>query len=533
MRNYEHLPSCSSFLKQVEKRFVKDGWITVHSEDIHCGLVKPRCVSGILEDCCWELHFDSTGACLSGEGRQCKYTSGYDNDVSPFVYGKYHTGETELSEEFRMLYNLHRRVDSNHCEYYGIDECGDEIIVAIQDAETVSVRVNFLKEFLALKKRHFVLFFDTYVEIDETASSYENGQTVKNDDSVFQYCVVPKMNGNGVVGWLMGKCLIKYKLTDSKNLWEWLDEGYEEFIIETTDDGEEKSFTCESSKLSNYFVPIKNAPRDITPVFFRKEVLDKYYGNPNKYIVKDGHLECKGMWSLKIDNDKSDYVIALLYELGHLPHKEQLYWKTYNVAPLLNEGLSHTAYNRWMLGAFCDTSDAPDLVFKRQFQDFCKRWHDEYDWDLFLPLVEEDKHNFTALHSLTTDNNDLDFEKQIGALTKLTIDSLNKVIFTSEFDNDKFNAKDGSITRFEVWLREKKGIELTNTFKFLRMLQDLRSNDVAHRKSSKEKKRKNTTDYFQLKTKNKKAVLDGIFVEMCNMLQTLDDALLKKQDSKQ
>lgn len=523
MSNSEKKQSCTSFLNQVERRFIQDGWITVHGENIHCGLVRPKCSTKILEECRWDLRHTSTGIELYTDG---KYKSGYEQDVSPLIYRR-KNGDIEIAEEFRFLYDLYRKNVQDGYDYYGLDDCGDEVTVASQRGNRILIQVKFLKEFMALKKRHLVLFFDADVELCE---KMKDGETIQTDDSVYEYCVVCPLGEGEVYGRVMGKCVLKYNRKDIKDLWDWQDEGYEEFVIGYSDDGEERTFTCDNDKLSNMFAVKEGAPQGLTPVFFRKDVLDNYYSKPDKYTVEDGYLKCNRYWSLYIDNDKTDYVIVPLVYLGHIPHKEQLHWKQYNVAPPLNEGLSSTAHKRWLEGAFCDTSDAPDLVFKRQFESFCKRCHAVLGWDLFLPLTEADKHYFTALHSLTTDKNSSDFEKQVLAITKLTIDSLNKEKFTSECGKDRFTDKDGSITCFEVWLRDKKSMEQPDMFKFMRMLQDLRSNDVAHRKSSKEKKRKGVIDYFQLNTKTNRAVLDDIFVKMTGVLQMISDTVLVEEN---
>ena len=314
----------------------------------------------------------------------------------------------------------------------------------------------------------------------------------------------------------------KYNSKDNKDLWNWWNGGYEDFIIGYSNDGEEVSHTCDKSTLSNMFVSIKDAPLDITPVYFKKQVLDKYYDNPTKYKVEDGHVSCIKYWDLRIDNDRQDTVIVLLVDLGKLPHKEQLYWKTYNIAPPLNSGISNTAFNRWMQGQYCDTSEAPDLIFKRELQTFTQNWRNKYNWDLFLPLASGDEHYLVSLHSLTVTDNDSVFENQIRALTKIIVDSINEEKVSNHLDgkNDK------GITKLAHWLKIQD-VECDEEIKFLRNLQDLRSMYVVHRKSRKDISKEPFFIYFQMDTKNNKEVLDDIFCKMISMLQTLTNKLLE------
>ena len=109
------MQSCSSFLNQVERKFIQNGWITVHDENIHCGLVRPSCTTEILKECSWDLHYISTGIGLYGDGR---YESGYEQDVSPLVYHR-NNGNIEIAEEFRLLYELYPKKVQDGYDYYG------------------------------------------------------------------------------------------------------------------------------------------------------------------------------------------------------------------------------------------------------------------------------------------------------------------------------------------------------------------------------------------------------------------------------
>lgn len=513
------LIDCQSFIDQIDKRFIHNGWIRVHDESIHCGMVKPECVESILNDSRWELDYISHGICIYDNNQ---YQSGYDSNVSPFIYHR-DNDEIEIIEEFRLLYNLYRKANDNGYVYYGIDENGDEVEVAQQRGITTLIQVKFLKEFIALKKRHLVLFFDIDVQICE---NLKDRDVIKKDDYMFEYYVIHQMNEQNICGELIGKCVLKYNSKDIKDLWNWWDGGYEDFIIGYSENGEEVYHTCDKSTLSNMFVSKKGAPRDVTPVYFKKQVLDKYYQNPTKYKVEDGHVICVKYWDLRIDNDREDTVIVLLVDLGKLPHKEQLYWKTYNIAPPLNSGFSNTAFNRWMKGRYCDTSEAPDLVFKRELQMFTEKWRNKYNWDLFLPLASGDEHYIVSLHSLTVANNDSDFENQIKALAKVIVDSINEKKVSNQLDGEE----DKGITKLENWLKTQN-VVCDEEIKFLRNFQDLRSEYAVHRKSRKGVNKKSFFRYFQMDTKNNKEVLDSIFGKMTSMLQTLTHQLIITKDN--
>ena len=68
-----------------------------------------------------------------------------------------------------------------------------------------------------------------------------------------------------------------------------------------------------------------------TSIFFKREVLLKYYNSPNTYTIEDGSLYMKGSWRLYLDNNNYEFVSAYLGDLKMLPHFEQLYWKSFNI----------------------------------------------------------------------------------------------------------------------------------------------------------------------------------------------------------
>ncbi|MCW3046959.1 MAG: hypothetical protein JWO74_1243 [Solirubrobacterales bacterium] len=72
---------------------------------------------------------------------------------------------------------------------------------------------------------------------------------------------------------------------------------YEQFVI-GTDTGEEVRVTSDPAELANYFGANPGNPHYLTPVYFRREVLNKYYADPDRYTVEDGYVRCAGLWGL-------------------------------------------------------------------------------------------------------------------------------------------------------------------------------------------------------------------------------------------
>ena len=230
----------------------------------------------------------------------------------------------------------------------------------------------------------------------------------------------------------------------------------------------------------------------------------------------------------------------MLVDLGTLDYKEQSYWKGFNIAPPHKGCLSYTAYQRWINGVWCNPI-SPDFVFKQKYKSFNKKWHEIYGWYLFLPLINEDEHRFKTLHCLTTLDNEQDFDEQILSLVKLFIDSLNQeeliknvciekkevVDFLKRKKFDSLKDVKAGIDKFELFILSQK-YPIPDMFNLLRKLQDLRSRDVAHRKSSNKSNRKSIVDFFNLETKPKQQILDDIFKDVIETISTLEDLFINE-----
>ncbi len=320
--------------------------------------------------------------------------------------------------------------------------------------------------------------------------------------------------------WLLGKCLIGPIKGFKPSMRSPMSEPaiYESFIIGYDSDGKPKEFTSDEEKLANYFGKNPDAPHYPTPVCFSLDVLNRYYDDPSKYEVGDGSVRCKGFWSLRIDNSLADSVVVFLGDLGKLPHREQLYWKSHNILP--QGGMSSTGFRRAFLGQWVDP-DKPDLLFKVRLADFAGKWRKQYGWDLFLPLSESDSHNLESLHIPTTANNAREFDEQLLAIVKITVDSLNEKKLAEGSTSLKERAK--SIDKLESFLKSK-GHDLAEMIRFLRNVQLLRSTTVAHRRSSSENAKLN--EYFEFGTKDLKSVFEDIVIKMIWTFNTLEHLLV-------
>lgn len=541
---------CLDVIQGLRDRFISRGWITVSDEAIHSALVSDDKIDECMQDYQWDLTRGHGGAYVNtyGDGSY-EYVKGYSG-LELFViyrdgFGS-HQAYLELSEEFRLFCNMHERYKKeDEREYITVDDNGNEDVVATIKGLQILIKAKLLRSYLAARRINLLIFIDimrysklSYIELDMVPAQ---NKIIREDNIIYNYTnLVPTnlLDGNKSGGWVMGKCLLRYNQADfdAENYPFFSDDTYEDFIIDYDKNGDEYSYTCDESKLSNYFKKRGNAPLTVTPVYFRKTVLDKYYNDPNRYQVDDGCVYCERVWSLRVDNDQRDYAIVILGDLGRLPHEEQLYWKGFNIAPPPEAKVSKTAFARWYEGRFCDP-EFPDLKFKYQFRLFNEAWGKKYAWPLFLPLAQDDEHRFKTLHCLTQPNNANDFEEQILSITKVIIDSLNEAELIKRIDetdnyvqarSKELKATDiksvkGGISKFELYLLSE-GQNLTDSIVFLRNLQELRSSTTAHRKSR--SKNSNCGVFFKIQSRTQQAVLEDIFVKGIELLQALRDSFL-------
>ncbi|HGN9463029.1 TPA: hypothetical protein ACK0N4_000681 [Enterobacter cloacae] len=207
--------------------------------------------------------------------------------------------------------------------------------------------------------------------------------------------------------------------------------------------------------------------------------MQKYY-NSSDYEITDGHLYRKGAWDLRFDNNATDHVSVFLGDLGRdLPEKEQIYWKSFNLIPEERK-ISRTNFERSFLGNVFD-AESPEHKFKQEFNCLQDYWGKHYDWSLFLPLTKKDEHFFKSLRSMLT-NEQSEFDAQILALTKVTIDSLNVKFLREHLEISDSSIK--PIQLMEFFLNDLQSSLCTEQISLLRGIQSVRSTGVAHRKGT-------------------------------------------------
>jgi hypothetical protein len=489
-------------LQRQRRKWLEDAlgtelWTTVYASEkakdesvgIYSAFVPSAHGPKTLQDDSWDLRIDHVRPCCSQSSKGVSYFRfGTDNGIEPLVIIRSFHGlrpsSIELLEEFRLFHNLYH--DPTRNEFIKIDEGGQEEIVARIKEDRVDIKTVAIRQYLAIKEMHLAIFIDSKtfspLAIDDVPVS--DRRATVHTDRVRYFCIASPWDFTDrgkTVSRLLGKKLIAPLPKEQSGFWpynEEEEEKHEDFIIGVDEAGKPVTYTSNPDKLANYFGANPTAPHYLTPVFFRREVLAKYFQQPQKYSVRDGHLGCRSLWGVQIDNNHEDYVLVFLGDLGRdLPHHEQVYWKSFNVPP--DGTISEVNLRRSFLAEFIDPT-SPDLIFKNALAALNTAWQKRFGWPLFLPLHAGDEHHWTALHVPTTDEQ-AEFDGLLLSLTKILIDSINE----AELVKHGVSADTtGSIAKLQEFLTVEKLPAADEQVKLLRNIQSLRSAGVGHRKGS-------------------------------------------------
>lgn len=215
-------------------------------------------------------------------------------------------------------------------------------------------------------------------------------------------------------------------------------------------------------------------------MYFRREVLNKYYGDADRYTVGDGYLSCAGLWRLRLDNDRAGHVMVFLGDLGRdIPRAEAQYWRSFNIPPP-EEGPSETLVRRAFGGQFADPQSV-DLRFPRAYSDTNQAWREAFNEPLFKALHDDDQHVLSKLH-VPVNNSAAEFDEQVLYLAKLLVDCLNEETLTAGADVGPKSEK--GLAKLERWLVGHGMADARSLLKPFAAIQGLRSRGAAHRKGS-------------------------------------------------
>lgn len=506
--------------KEIQSNFLLgNGWIKIYEDDsrssddsagIYCCLVSNNKVQEYNEDHSWPLSMGYEGKpSVYGDNT---YRSNDIEGLEPFLFYKTFSLQEEsisyidVAEEFVLYFRLlEKGSDKQNRIFYYVDDYGELDEVLIIQPKKIKLKVKYLREYITIRDMNFVICFDYMRLLDKVPGNWEiqhKDELIKQNQFVYSH-LIRSVTGK-TQSWVMGKLFIQPNQS-KKTHFDFNTEENQSFITGIDDEGELIYTDC-SDREENVF----------TVTYFKKEVLNKYYNEPQKYQV-DGFNVKSNFFSLKIDNNVDNYVPVFLTELRTLPETEQMHWKLHNIPPKEGMNISRTYYRTMIEGQWAENHETSDLFFKSKYKSFNKKWEAKFGWRLYKPLSDKDEYLFTALHKITS-NNLKAFCEQTLTIVKLTIDRLNEKELAK---NLQLDPKTRGLGKFEAFLKSKE-IEIPDMFEFLRNLQNLRSGLIAHTFSESNKDCQKSLKYFQIESKKYQEVMEEIFVKSIFTLNTLE-----------
>lgn len=462
-------------------------WSTSKQDNggVYCAFAPPTYRERALGDPGWDLMVTdgrpgfSQGPGENGELVTMYHREGDDREVEPLVLLREFHGASpsylEIVQEFRLFHNLWWD-DERDVLMKAHEDGSAEVAVEMSDDE-VRVKTKLLRQYQAARQLDLLLFIDSVryaSSADITLPAEENWRSDK-------LCATRYPNTRPLlpITRYLATRVIPPPPVERSGIWpyEEVDDHFPDFVIGYDDEGEEVRHSCDPDALANYFGANPEAPNYLTPVFFRRHVLHKYYDNPEKYSVEDGLIRCSGSWILRTDNDGPDHVVVFLGDLGRdLPKSERDYWRSFNVAP---EGdMSQTGVRRAFLGEWAE-AQAPDLKVRATYRRFVDDWQEQEGWALFREPTGSDSNLLQQLRVPLTESQ-TEFEGSLDILAKLLSDGLNDKEIQRRLESRVKDEK--SIAKFERWLRQEGYEKVDRDVKLLRDVQTLRSKAAAHRK---------------------------------------------------
>ncbi|WP_439869596.1 hypothetical protein ACTACT_19555 [Pseudomonas syringae] len=249
----------------------------------------------------------------------------------------------EISQKLVHSLDLYFVAERN--SYCRLDAHGDieDVIRIIQQPDgkdnfrldVVTILRADLDKYMALTRQSLVMRFD-FTRLDsKNFSSWGGVKTLHSDNPDLYY-----HHGLCTVGsFCNGVMVLRPSITVASLVKQWeMEEDrasrrYADFKIYDRKNGRNVETSCSPECLSNYFED-SELPWEISPAFFRAEVLHLYKADPDKYSLEDRQISCRGSWYLRsYDQNEEGQVHAYIGDLAKLPYSVQLYWQSFNEWP--------------------------------------------------------------------------------------------------------------------------------------------------------------------------------------------------------
>jgi len=285
----------------------------------------------------------------------------------------------EINQEYTHLTGIHWRPEQRaYCRFDGRGDLESVVSVTahsdnVEDVLCVSFAWAPLEEYLAATNSSLVRRFDfTLLRRDSFGMWPEGPETVicESEQLFYRQKIVP-----GVAAYTTGVQLITPRrpnriiFADMRGGRK--DKKYVEFIAHDWRNKRMAKISTDPRATTNYFeAHVNSLPFELSPAFFRPDVILKYKTDKDKFTVGERDITCRAAWRLEaFDVNEAGQVFAYICYLRRLPYAEQLHWQSYNEAP--KAGISERAIINDFKGEFTTFKDPLGEVLS-----IVKSWRD-------------------------------------------------------------------------------------------------------------------------------------------------------------
>lgn len=287
-----------------------------------------------------EEPLSSSGSDILQSGEQIIFARSFDGDSSKSTY-------FELNQKIAHVLNIHFVSEKN--AWCKLDNYGDidDIFKIIkidsfprnETGTIICVKKEVLGEYAGVNNLKLIRMFDFTRYKSDNFFGWNDKRTDSNlSNSMNIFGTLSITTGTG--SYSRGFQLINIKVSKEQvieNIWGRPKsveiKQYCSYIAHDWKNKVISEISCDPSHLANYFTE-SELPFEMTPAFFKPEVLLKYKSDRAKYQLGDRSVGCRGSWHLEtFDINSAGQVHTYLIYLSHLPYEEQLHWKQFNEKP--------------------------------------------------------------------------------------------------------------------------------------------------------------------------------------------------------
>lgn len=294
------------------------------------------------------------------------------DDVQRFVFGREFSDRWGGRFKYEILQSLVHALDLHEVaerrSFCKLDDNGDyDDVISItygdayrDEISLVTIKKEAIEAYLLLDKLALVQMFDFTLTSPGSFRDWSQDrveQSVSQERCAYRQHVDP---GNG--SYTRGIRFHHSDLTE-RELWARLSRGREAktdhqvFIAHDFRNKRVTEISTSPEATTNYFEAHENElPFELSPAFFRPDVLLKYKTDRDKYRIEGRTIRCRGGWELRsFDINSAGQVHAYICDLRALPAGELMHWKAHNVEP--EAPISKRAHQSDFLGEWSSDPD--------------------------------------------------------------------------------------------------------------------------------------------------------------------------------